>query len=75
MSRQSTNQNHFCIWFSGSDVTGWHYQLVNSDVAERRKQLELIGWNSGYCGGGGGGVWIFYKNCKKHSFGVRLNAF
>ena len=34
---------------SGSDdVTGRHYRPVDSDVAERRKRLEAIGWNSGY---------------------------
>ena len=44
MFRQSTKQ-------SGSDVTGRHQQPVDSGVAERRKQLELIAWNSGYCGG------------------------
>ena len=35
--------------FSGSDdVTGRHYRPVDSDVAEERKRLEAIGWNSGY---------------------------
>ena len=40
--RQSTNQNRVV-----SDITGQHQWPVNSDVAERRKWLEAIGWISG----------------------------
>ena len=48
MFRQSTNQNHHSVFWVSDDVTGWHWRMVDSDVAERRKRLEAIGWNLGY---------------------------
>ena len=65
MFRRSTKQ-------SGSDVTGRHQQPVDSGVAERRKQLELIAWNSGYCGGSMDIFWNY--TIYRLSFGVRYNT-